>query len=189
MQTEAVKVGTSKNLFRATNFPHPPPPPHQRMERQRSYNGRRNAEGKPQKSPQYTLQRSSSLPPLARAPPAPPRNELKLAAIAIDLNVRLRSADMPVTMQERAIRRARAVLDANPDNTMRPSPNPTQVAMCLKKEFDALYGPAWHCIVGKSFGSFVTHAGGGFVYFSVDKFCFLLFKTEVRPLLRLKLCN
>ncbi|KAK8586592.1 hypothetical protein V6N13_010180 [Hibiscus sabdariffa] len=192
MQTEAVKVGTSKNLSRATstNFPHPPPPPspppHQRMERQRSYNGRRNTEGKPQKFPQYTLQRSSSLPPLARAPP---RNELKLAAIAIDLNVRLRSADMPVTMQERAIRRARAVLDANPDNTKRPSPNPTQVAMCLKKEFDALYGPAWHCIVGKSFGSFVTHAGGGFVYFSVDKFCFLLFKTEVRPLLRLKLRN
>ncbi|KAK8583722.1 hypothetical protein V6N13_109117 [Hibiscus sabdariffa] len=186
MQTETVKVGTSKTFFvLPTSHTHRRrPPPHQRMERQRSYNGRRNAEEKPQKFPQYTLQRSSSLPPLARAPPPP--NELKLAAIAVDLNVRLRSADMPLTMQERAIRRARAVLDANPDNTKRPSPNPTQVAMCLKKEFDALYGPAWHCIVGKSFGSFVTHAGGGFVYFSVDKFCFLLFKTEVRPLVKVK---
>ncbi|KAL1089837.1 hypothetical protein V6Z11_D07G048200 [Gossypium hirsutum] len=94
--------------------------------------------------------------------------------MAIDLNVRLRSADMPLAMQERAIRKARALVDAkNPGIT-----KPTQVAMCLKKEFDALYGPAWHCIVGKSFGSFVTHAGGGFLYFSVDKLCFLLFKTE-----------
>ena len=63
------------------------------------------------------------------------------------------------------------------------------------QEFDALYGPAWHCIAGKSFGSFVTHASGGFLYFSLDKLCFLLFKTEVRPvvkpptLLRLKINN
>ncbi|KAK5840833.1 hypothetical protein PVK06_009738 [Gossypium arboreum] len=94
-------------------------------------------------------------------------NQLKLAAMAIDLNVRLRSADMPLAMQERAIRRARALVDANNPGITKP----TQVAMCLKKEFDALYGPAWHCIVGKSFGSFVTHAGGGFLYFSVDKLC------------------
>ncbi|KAG8489419.1 hypothetical protein CXB51_017839 [Gossypium anomalum] len=92
----------------------------------------------------------------------------------------LRSADMPLAMQERAIRRARALVDANNPGITKP----TQVAMCLKKEFDALYGPAWHCIVGKSFGSFVTHAGGGFLYFSVDKLCFLLFKTEVRPLVK-----
>ncbi|XVE56391.1 hypothetical protein DITRI_Ditri04bG0005100 [Diplodiscus trichospermus] len=162
------------------------------MERQRSDNGRRHRQETTQNFPQCRLQRSSSLPPVARASPRP-ANELKLAAIAIDLNVRLRSADMPLTMQERAIRRARALLDANSDKSKRP--NPTQLAMFLKKEFDALYGPAWHCIVGKSFGSFVTHASGGFLYFSVDKLCFLLFKTEVRAvvkpptLLRLKINN
>ncbi|XVF54959.1 hypothetical protein PTKIN_Ptkin05aG0222700 [Pterospermum kingtungense] len=153
------------------------------MEKQRSYNGR-NREARAKDSSQCRLQRASSLPPVARvAPPAPPPDELKLAAIAVNLNVRLRSADMPPPMQERAIRRARALVDANPDKNKRP--NPTQLAMCLKKEFDALYGPAWHCIVGKSFGSFVTHASGGFLYFSVDKLCFLLFKTEVRPLVKL----
>ncbi|CAN1265385.1 Dynein light chain, cytoplasmic, partial [Linum perenne] len=53
------------------------------------------------------------------------------------------------------------------------------------QEFDGTYGPAWHCIAGKSFGSFVTHANGGFVYFSVDeKLCLLLFKTEVRPVVK-----
>nr|POE68036.1 dynein light chain, cytoplasmic [Quercus suber] len=54
-------------------------------------------------------------------------------------------------------------------------------ALIVKLEFDAIYGPAWHCIVGKSFGSFVTHSTGGFVYFSIDKLSFLLFKTVVRP--------
>ncbi|CAI0404503.1 unnamed protein product [Linum tenue] len=129
-------------------------------------------------------------------PPRPPRllavpavvrraaanHEVKLAAIAVDFNVRLRSADMPGTMQERAFRSTRAFLDACPDKR----PNPTRLAMCLKKEFDGAYGPAWHCIAGKSFGSFVTHANGGFVYFSVDNLCFLLFKTEVRPVVKPK---
>ncbi|KAJ9140009.1 hypothetical protein P3X46_030697 [Hevea brasiliensis] len=113
------------------------------------------------------------VPPMMRPTP----NQAKLAAIAVDLNIRLRSADMPGAMQERAFRCTRAVLDAN----LEKKPNPTHVAMCLKKEFDAVYGPAWHCVVGQSFGSFVTHSSGGFVYFSVDKLSFLLFKTEVRP--------
>ena len=50
------------------------------------------------------------------------------------------------------------------------------------QEFDSSYGPAWHCIVGTSFGSYVTHSLGGFVYFSIDKVYVLLFKTAVEPL-------
>uniref|UniRef100_A0A7N2R1B0 Dynein light chain n=1 Tax=Quercus lobata TaxID=97700 RepID=A0A7N2R1B0_QUELO len=49
-------------------------------------------------------------------------------------------------------------------------------------EFDSSYGPAWHCIVGTSFGSYVTHSIGGFLYFSIDKVYILLFKTAVEPL-------
>lgn len=49
------------------------------------------------------------------------------------------------------------------------------------QEFDWVYGPAWHCIVGTSFGSFVTHSVGGFLYFSMDrKLYILLFKTTVQ---------
>nr|XP_016494082.1 PREDICTED: dynein light chain 1, cytoplasmic-like [Nicotiana tabacum] len=102
--------------------------------------------------------------------------EVKLAALAISLNVRLRSADMPFTMQEHALRYAKTLL-------LHPSPhrpNPTLLARSLKKEFDSVYGPAWHCVVGKSFGSFVTHSPGGFVYFSLESLSFLLFKTEVQ---------
>ncbi|GMP52913.1 hypothetical protein CsSME_00018564 [Camellia sinensis var. sinensis] len=104
--------------------------------------------------------------------------EVKLAAIAISLNIRLRSADMPPTMQERALRYTRSLLDSSFSSSNR-RPSPTLLARSLKKEFDLRYGPAWHCVVGKSFGSFVTHSPGGFVYFSLDSLCFLLFKTEV----------
>ncbi|XP_051125434.1 dynein light chain 1, cytoplasmic-like [Andrographis paniculata] len=88
--------------------------------------------------------------------------------------IRLRSADMPFPMQERAIRHVRALLLHHRHR------KPTLLARSLKKEFDSEYGPAWHCVAGKSFGSFVTHSPGGFLYFSVDTLYFLLFKTEVR---------
>ncbi|CAK9183016.1 unnamed protein product [Ilex paraguariensis] len=110
-----------------------------------------------------------------------PPEEVKLAALAITLNIRLRSADMPVTMQERALRYTRSLAVAD-HNLNHHRPNPTVLARALKKEFDSVYGPAWHCVVGKSFGSFVTHSPGGFVYFSLDSLSFLLFKTEVHLL-------
>lgn len=105
-----------------------------------------------------------------------PTVEVKLAAIAISLNIRLRSADMPLSLQERALSYTRSLVDAASDHR----PNTTLLARALKKEFDSSYGPAWHCVVGTSYGSFVTHSPGGFVYFSLDSLSFLLFKTQVR---------
>ncbi|KAK0601145.1 hypothetical protein LWI29_021621 [Acer saccharum] len=109
--------------------------------------------------------------------------EVNLAATAITLNVRLRSSDMPVYMQQRALRLTRSLLDSSsaPKTTTTSRPNPTHLARAIKKEFDLLYGPAWHCVVGTGFGSFVTHSPGGFIYFSLDdSLSVLLFKTEVQ---------
>ncbi|XP_068661213.1 uncharacterized protein [Aristolochia californica] len=92
------------------------------------------------------------------------------------LNVNVRAADMPVALQSRAFRCARDSLDAMPKLDSK------RLALALKKEFDSSYGPAWHCIVGTSFGSYVTHSWGGFLYFSIDKVYILLFKTAVEPL-------
>ncbi|CAN6558113.1 unnamed protein product [Malus baccata var. baccata] len=110
-----------------------------------------------------------------------PQDQIKLAATAI--NVRLRSSDMPAHMQNHALRYTRSLIDSPLQPTPNPKtrPNPTHLARALKKEFDLVYGPAWHCVVGTSFGSFVTHSAGGFVYFSVDdSLSVLLFKTEVQ---------
>ncbi|MCL7031946.1 hypothetical protein MKW94_029305 [Papaver nudicaule] len=108
---------------------------------------------------------------------------MKLATLADDLNVNVRSANMHVAMQQKAFLFTRKLLAVNKSNKV-VKPTPTQIALAIKKEFDASYGPAWHCIVGKSFGSFVTHSPGGFLYFSIDNLFLLLFKTEVHPVMQ-----
>ncbi|KAG8064996.1 hypothetical protein GUJ93_ZPchr0004g40154 [Zizania palustris] len=90
--------------------------------------------------------------------------------------VRVRAEDMPPALQRRAIQIA---LEAS---AAMPRLDSKRLALALKKDFDATYGPAWHCIVGTSFGSYVTHSLGGFLYFSVDKVYILLFRTAVEPL-------
>ncbi|CAL5021240.1 unnamed protein product [Urochloa decumbens] len=92
------------------------------------------------------------------------------------VSVRVRAADMPLPLQRRAIRLAYEAVAAMPRLDSK------RLALALKKEFDTAYGPAWHCIVGTSFGSYVTHSLGGFLYFSVDKAYILLFRTAVEPL-------
>ncbi|KAI4357588.1 hypothetical protein L6164_001526 [Bauhinia variegata] len=92
-------------------------------------------------------------------------------------NVHVRACDMPLALQNRAFRCARDNLDSMPGKL-----DSKRLALALKKEFDSSYGLAWHCIVGTSFGSYVTHSLGGFLCFSIDKVYILLFKTAVEPL-------
>lgn len=53
----------------------------------------------------------------------------------------------------------------------------SDVAKYLKKEMDTVFGTLWHCIVGKSFGSFVSHQPGTFIYFYCNNIAILLFKS------------
>lgn len=106
----------------------------------------------------------------------PPTSEANISAIAGALKIRIKAADMSAPMQEHAFRCARDCLDAVGKLQSK------RIAYTLKKEFDKIYGPAWHCIVGTSFGSYVTHSLGGFVYFSLEKVSVLLFKTTVEPI-------
>jgi dynein light chain LC8-type len=39
-----------------------------------------------------------------------------------------------------------------------------EIALAIKKHFDANHNPIWHCVVGKSFGAFGTHETKHFVY-------------------------
>lgn len=55
--------------------------------------------------------------------------EVNLAAIAIRLNVQLRSSDMPIHMQEHALRCTRQFLDSAP----KPLPNFSHLARAIKK--------------------------------------------------------
>ncbi|KVI05427.1 dynein light chain 1, cytoplasmic [Cynara cardunculus var. scolymus] len=97
------------------------------------------------------------------------------------VNIRVRASDMAIAMQNKAFKSAADHLHSMPPANVKKIDS-KRLALALKKEFDGLYGPAWHCIVGTSFGSYVTHSSGGFVYFSIDKVHVLLFKTTVEPM-------
>lgn len=44
-------------------------------------------------------------------------------------------------------------------------------------QLDRLFGQTWHAVVGKSFGSYVTHESKYFIYFYIGPLAFLLFRT------------
>ncbi|KAK6123349.1 hypothetical protein DH2020_042909 [Rehmannia glutinosa] len=102
-------------------------------------------------------------------------SQVELADFFSCTGVKVVAVDMPPFMQIHAVDCARKAHDSLEKFTSK------TLAHTLKKEFDGVYGPAWHCIVGTSFGSFVTHSVGGFMYFSMDhKLYILLFKTTVQ---------
>ncbi|PIA62381.1 hypothetical protein AQUCO_00200403v1 [Aquilegia coerulea] len=102
-------------------------------------------------------------------------SKIELNEFMFNASARIVAVDMPPFMQIHAVNCARKTHDSLEKLSSK------ILACTLKKEFDEVYGPAWHCIVGTSFGSFVTHSVGGFLYFSIDnKLYFLLFKTTVQ---------
>ena len=51
------------------------------------------------------------------------------------------------------------------------------IAAYIKKEFDKRHTPTWHCIVGHSFGSYVTHESGRFLFYYIGPYAVLLFRS------------
>ncbi|KAL3505709.1 hypothetical protein ACH5RR_031091 [Cinchona calisaya] len=88
---------------------------------------------------------------------------------AVGEKVIIKSADMRDDMQKEAIDIAVAAFEKNSVEK--------DVAEHIKKEFDKRHGATWHCIVGKNFGSYVTHETNHFVYFYLDSKAILLFKS------------
>ncbi len=84
----------------------------------------------------------------------------------------IKCSDMPEDQLRAAVRVAEAAMGKH-----RASLVERDVAMQIKQHFDKEFGGVWHCVVGRSFGSFVGHASGGFCYFVLDMFAVLLFKA------------
>ncbi|RNF04864.1 dynein light chain [Trypanosoma rangeli] len=53
----------------------------------------------------------------------------------------------------------------------------TAIAQFIKRELDSKYGSRFHCIVGRSFGSYVGHDGQYFIYFLIGDCAFLIWRT------------
>ena len=87
----------------------------------------------------------------------------------------IKNVDMSEEMQQEAVDVASAALEKY--NIEK------DIAAQIKKEFDKRHGPTWHVVVGKNFGSYVTHGeclvsmcGGGW-------------RMVLRRATRLLLCN
>ncbi|PIA65582.1 hypothetical protein AQUCO_00100821v1 [Aquilegia coerulea] len=103
--------------------------------------------------------------------------ETNLTSVISFLHVKVLAVDMPGYMQVHAFRSARRAYDSLEKFSSK------HMAFNIKKEFDQIYGPAWHCIVGSGFGSYVTYSTGCFLYFSIEKIYILVFKTKVQKAL------
>lgn len=52
------------------------------------------------------------------------------------------------------------------------------IAEIIKTEFDTMYLPTWHCIVGRGMGSYVTHQSKCFIFMYWGEVGILLWRTE-----------
>ncbi|KAF1985576.1 hypothetical protein K402DRAFT_421867 [Aulographum hederae CBS 113979] len=86
------------------------------------------------------------------------------------LEAQIKSADMSEDMQQEAIEVSQEAMSKHHIEK--------DIAQYIKKEFDSRKGATWHCIVGRNFGSFVTHETKHFIYFYLGHCAILLFKTQ-----------
>ncbi|GFR20534.1 dynein light chain 1, cytoplasmic [Trichonephila clavata] len=92
--------------------------------------------------------------------------EIKMSS---DRKAVIKNADMSEEMQQEAVDVATQALEKY--NIEK------DIAAYIKKEFDKKYNPTWHCIVGRNFGSYVTHETKHFIYFYLGQVAILLFKS------------
>jgi dynein light chain LC8-type len=81
----------------------------------------------------------------------------------------IKNADMTEEMQQDAVEVATQAMEKY--NIEK------DIAAFIKREFDKKYNPTWHCIVGRNFGSYVTHETKHFIYFYLGQIAILLFKS------------
>ena len=94
------------------------------------------------------LQCVTTIAPLSRINPTWNKMSDKKAVI--------KNADMSEEMQQDAIDCATQAMEKY--NIEK------DIAAFVKREFDKKYNPTWHCIVGRNFGSYVTHETKVFLF-------------------------
>lgn len=86
--------------------------------------------------------------------------------------IKLRN-DMPDDLIKDAVETSRRILGETSDFDA----DGLQCAEKIKYEFDERWSPHWHVIVGRSFGSFVTHETKRFLFFYLEDKAVMLFKA------------
>ncbi|TPP57514.1 Dynein light chain DLC [Fasciola gigantica] len=77
--------------------------------------------------------------------------------------------EMNEAMLEHAVETTRKAFDKYTQDS--------EVAQFIKKEFDSQYNPTWHCVVGKTYGSYISYELGNFLDFVYGEKAILLYKA------------
>jgi dynein light chain LC8-type len=83
----------------------------------------------------------------------------------------VKSTDLPASYEQEMINIVRTAFRKHQISNQR------ELAGFLKRSADKIFGPCWHCIVGRQFSSYVTHEMNGFIYFTKGQLSILLFKS------------
>ena len=56
-------------------------------------------------------------------------------------------------------------------------PAGSEIVERIKRKFDSTWSPSWHVVIGRSYGSFVTHETRQFVSFKINDKAVMLYKV------------
>lgn len=79
----------------------------------------------------------------------------------------IKQVDMTDEMQREVIEVSRAAIDKSSTVYFQLYNKDQQIASYIKDELRAKYHGTWHCIVGRNFGSYVTHETKHYIYFYI----------------------
>lgn len=83
--------------------------------------------------------------------------------------VKIQAADMPQEMQRAAVESA--------SQAVKLYSTEKHVAESIKQDFDQMFQPTWHCVVGRNWGSCVTHSKQCYVRMAYRDMTILLYRS------------
>lgn len=83
--------------------------------------------------------------------------------------LKIQAADMPMEMQRSAVFSATQAIKLYSTEK--------HIAESIKQDFDQMYHPTWHCIVGRNWGSCVTHSKQCYIRLAYKDLTILLYKS------------
>ncbi|CAL1274749.1 unnamed protein product [Larinioides sclopetarius] len=83
--------------------------------------------------------------------------------------LKIQASDMPIDMQRAALNAA--------SQAIRIYSTEKHIAESIKQDFDQLYHPTWHCIVGRNWGSCVTHSKLCYIRMSYKDMTIMLYRS------------
>lgn len=83
--------------------------------------------------------------------------------------LKIQAADMPMEMQRSAVFSATQAIKLYSTEK--------HIAESIKQDFDQMYHPTWHCIVGRNWGSCVTHSKQCYIRLAYKDLTILLYRS------------